>query len=85
MYNVMLSFPELAFKSECETAHSLYKDCGLVLLRAFLLEFTCIFSVGKYFSHAVAVMTLLTFVSEKTRTHILIDRSGMAPNEKSAF
>ncbi len=69
-----------AFKSKCEnrTLGLLQRFAGLVLLE--LSEFSsCAFSQsGNYFAHVVPVMMLLTSVSEKQRTNISTDRSGMA-------
>ncbi len=72
----MLSFPSCAFKSECEncTLGLLQRFVGLVLLE--LSEFS---QSGNYFARMVPVMMLLTSVSEKQRTNISTDRSGMAP------
>ncbi len=58
------------------------KICRTCIIKTFQIEFTCIFSVGKYFHH-VSVMMLLTSVSKKQKTNISTDRSGMA--SKSAF
>ncbi len=74
-------FPSCTFKSECEnsTLALLQIFVGLVLLQ--LSEFSSrVFSQSaNYFSRAVPVMMLLTSVSEKQRTNISTDRSGMAP------
>ncbi len=75
----MLSFPLLSLNMK--TAHSrYYKDLlGLLLLELSELS-SCAFSQsGNYFAHVVPVMMLLTSVSEKQRTNISTDRSGMAP------
>ncbi len=45
------------------------KICWMCIIRAFLIEFMCIFSVGKLFCSVVPVMMLLTSVSEKQRTN----------------
>ncbi len=61
-----------------KTAHSrYYKD--LLDLELSDLSSRAFSQSGNYFSRAVPVMMLVTFVSEKQRTNILIDRSGMAP------
>ncbi len=78
-------FPSCAFKSESEnrTLGLLQRFVGLVLLELSKLS-SCAFSQsGNYFARVVLVMMLLTSVSEKQRTNISTDRSGMAP--KSAF
>ncbi len=64
-------------------AHStlalLQRFVGLELLELFKLS-SCAFSQsGNYWSRVVPVMMLLTSVSEKQRTNISTDRSGMAP------
>ncbi len=72
-------FPSCAFKTECEncTLGLLQRFVGLVLLELSELS-SCAFSQsGNYF--ACVVMMLLTSVSEKQRTNISTDRSGMAP------
>ncbi len=61
-----------------KTAHSrYYKD--LLDLEISDLSSRAFSQSGNYFSRAVPVMMLVMFVSEKQRTNILIDRSGMAP------
>ncbi len=73
-------FPSCAFKSECENSTlALQRFVGLVLLELSKLSSRAFSQSGNKFSHAVPVMMLLTFVLEKRRTNILIDRSGMAP------
>ncbi len=78
-------FLSCAFKSECEnrTLALLQRFVGLVLLVLSELSSRASSQSGNYFSRAVLVMMLLTSVSEKQRTNISTDRSGMAP--KSAF
>ncbi len=74
-------FLSCAFKSECEnhTLGLLQRFVGLVLLELSELS-SCAFSQsGNYFASVVPVMMLLTSVSEKQRTNISTDRSGMAP------
>ncbi len=74
-----------AFKSECEnrTLELLQRFVGLVLLELSELS-SCAFSQsGNYFARVVPVMMLLASISEKQRSNISTDRSGMAP--KSAF
>ncbi len=69
-----------------KTAHSrYYKDLSdFVLLKLSELSSRAFSQSGNNFSRAVPVMMmLLTSVSEKQRTNISTDRSGMAP--KSAF
>ncbi len=76
----MLSFPELRFKSESEncTLALLQRFVGLVLLELSELS-SCAFSQsGNNFARVVLVMMLLTSVSEKQRTNISTNRSGMA-------
>ncbi len=78
--DVLIS-PSCAFKSECEnsTLALLQRFVGFVLLELSELS-SCAFSqLGNYFSRAVPVLMLLTSVSEKQRTNISTDRSGMAP------
>ncbi len=70
-----------AFKSECEnrTLELLQRFVGLVLLKLSELS-SCAFSQsGNYFAHVVPVMMLLASISEKQRSNISTDRSGMAP------
>ncbi len=69
------------FKSECEnrTLELLQRFVGLVLLELFELS-SCAFSQsGNYFARVVPVMMLLASISEKQRSNISTDRSGMAP------
>ncbi len=71
-----------------KTAHSrrvTTKICWTCIIRAFRLVHVRFLKSGNNFSHAVPVMMLLTFVSEKQRTNILIDRSGMAPQSVFGF
>ncbi len=72
-------FMSCAFKSECEnrTLALLQRFVGLVLLELSELSSRAFSLSGNYFSHAVLVMMLLTSVSEKQRTNISTDRSGM--------
>ncbi len=73
--------PSCAFKSECEnrTLALLQRFVGRVLLELFELS-SCAFSQsGNYFARVVPVMMLLISVSEKQRTNISTDCSGMAP------
>ncbi len=73
--------PSCAFKSECEnhTLGLLQRFGGLILLELSELS-SCAFSQsGNNFARVVPVMMLLTSVSEKQRTYISTDRSGMAP------
>ncbi len=74
-----------AFKSECvnRTLGLLQRFVGLVLLELSESSSHAFSQSGNYFSRVVPVMMLLTSVSEKQRTDISTDRSGMAP--KSAF
>ncbi len=68
-----------------ETAHSrlLQRVAGLVLLELSELSSRAFSQSGNYFARVVPVVMLLTSVSEKQRTNISTDRSGMAP--KPAF
>ncbi len=73
--------PSCAYKSECEnrTLALLQRFVGRVLLELFELS-SCAFSQsGNYFARVVPVMMLLLSVSEKQRTNISTDCSGMAP------
>ncbi len=65
-------------KTTCTLA-LLQRFVGFVLLELSDLSSRAFSQSGNYFSRAVAVMMLLTFVSENQRTNISIDRSGMAP------
>ncbi len=78
-------FPSCAFKSEFEncTLGLLQRFVGLVLLELSELSSCASSQSGNYFARMVPVMMLLPSVSEKQRTNISTDRSGMAP--KSAF
>ncbi len=74
-------FPSCAFKSECEnrTLGLQQRFVRLVLLELSELS-SCAFSQsGNYFALLVPVMMLLTSVSDKQRTNISTDCSGMAP------
>ncbi len=74
-------FQSCASKSECEnsTLGLLQRFVGRVLLELSELS-SCAFSQsGNYFARVVPLMMLLTSVSEKQRTNISTDRSGMAP------
>ncbi len=63
-----------------KTAHSLLQRfVGHVLLELSELSSRAFSQSGNYFSRAVPVMMLLTSVSEKQRTNVLTNRSGMAP------
>ncbi len=73
-------FQSCAFKSKCEnrTLALLQRFVGLVLLELSELS-SCAFSQsGNYFARVVPVRMFLTSVSEKQRTNISTDRSGMA-------
>ncbi len=61
----------------------LQRFVGLVLLELSELSSHAFSQSGNNFACVVPVMMLLTSVSEKQRTNISTDRSGMAP--KSAF
>ncbi len=69
------------FKSECENRTLMLLQIFVVLVLLELSELSsCAFSQSEnYFSCVVPVMMLLTSVSEKQRTNISTDRSGMAP------
>ncbi len=73
--------PSCAFKSECEnrTLALLQRFVGLVLLELSELSSRAFSQSGNNFSCAVPVMMLLPSVSEKQRTNISTDRSGIAP------
>ncbi len=73
--------PSCAFKSECgnRTLGLLQRVAGLVLLELSELSSHAFSQSGNYFARVVPVMMLLTSVSEKQRTNISTDRSGMAP------
>ncbi len=73
--------PSCAFKSECEnsTLALLQRFVGLVLLELSEFSSRAFSQSGNYFSRVVPVMMLLASVSEKQRTNISTDRSGMAP------
>ncbi len=70
-----------AFKSECENRTLGLQQRFVVLVLLELSELSsCAFSQSEnYFAHVVPVIMLLTSVSEKQRTNISTDRSGMAP------
>ncbi len=74
-------FPSCAFKSECEnsTLGLLQRFIGLVLLELSELSSRAFSQSEIIFSRAVPVMMLLTSVSEKQRTNISTDCSGMEP------
>ncbi len=73
--------PSCAFLSECEnsTLALLQRFVGHLLLELSELSLHAFSQFGNNFSRVVPVMMLLTSVSEKQRTNISTDRSGMAP------
>ncbi len=82
MYSPIVSrFKSICKMTKCKSKPGLDHSSIMtfVLLELFELS-SCAFSQsGNYFARVVPVMMLLTSVSDKQRTNISTDRSGMAP------